>query len=183
MFKWCLCSVCVGSAKVSQVKTSSNGPKALIIEPSKELAEQTLNNVKQFKKYVDNPKLRYKPKLERINVPTYVCSSLHFEILPADGDCCIGNVSEYVCICRDLLVIGGVAAKEQLSALEQGVSNIKFFQENLMTFTTLYLLSPCSPVFFMCGFFQTRLISLWGHLADWMISYLLVNSVWPKSAF
>ncbi|TWW68967.1 ATP-dependent RNA helicase DDX1 [Takifugu flavidus] len=67
-----------GSAKVSQVKTSSNAPKALIIEPSKELAEQTLNNVKQFKKYVDNPKL------------------------------------------RELLVIGGVAAKEQLSALEQG---------------------------------------------------------------
>ncbi|CAG09075.1 unnamed protein product, partial [Tetraodon nigroviridis] len=70
-----------GSAKVSQVK-ASNGPKALIIEPSKELAEQTLNNVKQFKKYVDNPKL------------------------------------------RELLVIGGVAAKEQLSALEQGVDII-----------------------------------------------------------
>lgn len=44
---------------MSQVKTSSNSPKALIIEPSKELAEQTLNNVTQFKKYVDNPKLRY----------------------------------------------------------------------------------------------------------------------------
>lgn len=51
--------VCAGGAKVSQVKTSSSGPKALIIEPSKELAEQTLNNVKQFKKYVENPKLRY----------------------------------------------------------------------------------------------------------------------------
>lgn len=48
-----------GSAKVSQVKSSSNAPKALIIEPSKELAEQTLNNVNQFKKYVDNPKLRW----------------------------------------------------------------------------------------------------------------------------
>jgi len=47
-----------GSAKVSQVKSSSNAPKALIIEPSKELAEQTLNNVNQFKKHVDNPKLR-----------------------------------------------------------------------------------------------------------------------------
>ena len=44
---------------MSQVKASSNAPKALIIEPSKELAEQTLNNVKQFRKYVDNPKLRY----------------------------------------------------------------------------------------------------------------------------
>ncbi|KAJ4928780.1 hypothetical protein JOQ06_004405 [Pogonophryne albipinna] len=34
-----------GIAKVSQVKATSNSPKALIIEPSKELAEQTLNNV------------------------------------------------------------------------------------------------------------------------------------------
>ncbi|XP_071058102.1 ATP-dependent RNA helicase DDX1-like [Pseudochaenichthys georgianus] len=34
-----------GSDKVSQVKATSNSPKALIIEPSKELAEQTLNNV------------------------------------------------------------------------------------------------------------------------------------------
>ncbi|XP_043076509.1 ATP-dependent RNA helicase DDX1 [Puntigrus tetrazona] len=68
-----------GSAKVSQVKSSSNAPRALIIEPSKELAEQTLNNVNQFKKYVDNPKL------------------------------------------RDLLIIGGVAAKEQLAILENGV--------------------------------------------------------------
>ncbi|XP_016093959.1 ATP-dependent RNA helicase DDX1-like [Sinocyclocheilus grahami] len=39
-----------GSAKVSQVKSISNAPRALIIEPSKELAEQTLNNVNQFKK-------------------------------------------------------------------------------------------------------------------------------------
>lgn len=52
-------TVCAGTAKVSQVKSSSNAPKALIIEPSKELAEQTLNNVKQFKKYVENPKLRH----------------------------------------------------------------------------------------------------------------------------
>ena len=48
-----------GSAKVSQVKAVSTAPKALIIEPSKELAEQTLNVVNQFKKNVDNPKLRY----------------------------------------------------------------------------------------------------------------------------
>lgn len=54
-----LVRVGAGAAKVSQVKSTSNGPKALIIEPSKELAEQTLNNVKQFKKYVENPKLRH----------------------------------------------------------------------------------------------------------------------------
>lgn len=48
-----------GSAQVAQTKNQPNAPKALIVEPSRELAEQTLNNVKQFKKYVDNPKLRY----------------------------------------------------------------------------------------------------------------------------
>ncbi|KAG8580146.1 hypothetical protein GDO81_007162, partial [Engystomops pustulosus] len=68
-----------GSAQVTQTKNVPHAPKALIIEPSRELAEQTLNNVKQFKKYVDNPKL------------------------------------------RELLIIGGVAAKEQLATLESGV--------------------------------------------------------------
>lgn len=47
-----------GSAQVTQTKIMPNAPKALIIEPSRELAEQTLNNVTQFKKYVDNPKVR-----------------------------------------------------------------------------------------------------------------------------
>ncbi|KAJ7341071.1 hypothetical protein JRQ81_004770 [Phrynocephalus forsythii] len=68
-----------GTAQVAQTKNQPNAPKALIVEPSRELAEQTLNNVKQFKKYVDNPKV------------------------------------------RELLIIGGVAAREQLSVLEQGV--------------------------------------------------------------
>uniref|UniRef100_A0A8U7MM19 ATP-dependent RNA helicase n=1 Tax=Corvus moneduloides TaxID=1196302 RepID=A0A8U7MM19_CORMO len=67
-----------GSAQVVQAQNLPNAPKALIVEPSRELAEQTLNNVKQFKKYVDNPKL------------------------------------------RELLIIGGVAARDQLSVLEQG---------------------------------------------------------------
>ena len=58
----CVC-VCVyvgsaGSAKVSQVKAMSNAPKAIIIEPSKELAEQTHRVVNQFKKFVDDPKVR-----------------------------------------------------------------------------------------------------------------------------
>lgn len=48
----------LGSAQVAQTQNLPNAPKALIVEPSRELAEQTLNNVKQFKKYVDNPKLR-----------------------------------------------------------------------------------------------------------------------------
>lgn len=93
---------------MSQVKVS-NGPKALIIEPSKELAEQTLNNVKQFKKYVDNPQLRWEP--------TLLCGSSVYQ--RARLSRC--SAAECVCLCRELLVIGGVAAKEQLSALEQGV--------------------------------------------------------------
>ncbi|XP_051880261.1 ATP-dependent RNA helicase DDX1 [Pristis pectinata] len=68
-----------GTALVGQVKNLPNAPKALIIEPSRELAEQTLNNVKQFKKNIADPKL------------------------------------------RELLIIGGVSAKDQLSILEQGV--------------------------------------------------------------
>eukprot|EP00069_Balaena_mysticetus_P002731 bmy_15991T0 len=67
-----------GNAQVAQTKFLPNAPKALIVEPSRELAEQTLNNVKQFKKYVDNPKL------------------------------------------RELLIIGGVAARDQLSVLDNG---------------------------------------------------------------
>uniref|UniRef100_A0A4W3HZF6 ATP-dependent RNA helicase n=1 Tax=Callorhinchus milii TaxID=7868 RepID=A0A4W3HZF6_CALMI len=68
-----------GTAQVAQAKNLPNSPKSLIIEPSRELAEQTLNNVKQFKKYVVDPKL------------------------------------------RELLIIGGVSAKDQLAVLEQGV--------------------------------------------------------------
>ncbi|XP_048386374.1 ATP-dependent RNA helicase DDX1 [Stegostoma tigrinum] len=68
-----------GTAQVTQTKNLPNAPKALIIEPSRELAEQTLNNVKQFKKNISNPKL------------------------------------------RELLIIGGVSAKDQLAVLEQGV--------------------------------------------------------------
>lgn len=48
----------LGNAQVVQTQNLPNAPKALIVEPSRELAEQTLNNVKQFKKYIDNPKLR-----------------------------------------------------------------------------------------------------------------------------
>lgn len=55
----CLNVSILGTAQVAQTKHMPNAPKALIVEPSRELAEQTLNNVKQFKKYVENPKLRY----------------------------------------------------------------------------------------------------------------------------
>lgn len=46
--------------------------------------------------------------------------------------CCIySGVHLSICCYRELLVIGGVAAKEQLSALEQGVCDIYCLQTNL----------------------------------------------------
>lgn len=56
-----------------------NAPQAIIIEPSRELAEQTFNQIEKFKKFLDSP-----------------------------------NV-------RELLVIGGVNVKEQISALHNGI--------------------------------------------------------------
>lgn len=56
-----------------------NSPQAIIIEPSRELAEQTLQCIVNFKKYIKDPSV------------------------------------------REILVIGGVAAKDQISALQSGV--------------------------------------------------------------
>ncbi|CAG9559092.1 unnamed protein product [Danaus chrysippus] len=39
-------------------KQVNNAPQAIIIEPSRELAEQTCNQITLFKKYLDNPKIR-----------------------------------------------------------------------------------------------------------------------------
>ncbi|KAL8593071.1 ATP-dependent RNA helicase ddx1 [Nucella lapillus] len=60
-------------------KPAPNAPQAIIIEPSRELAEQTIVQLQKFKKYLSNPPL------------------------------------------RELLIIGGVAAREQMDALERGV--------------------------------------------------------------
>lgn len=74
-------STITGSSQGVQ-KKMKNAPQAIIIEPSRELAEQTLQCIKNFKKYLENPDV------------------------------------------RELLVIGGVAAKDQISALQSGVDII-----------------------------------------------------------
>lgn len=56
-----------------------NAPQAIVIEPSRELAEQTCNQINKFKKFLELPKV------------------------------------------RDLLVIGGINVKDQISALHSGV--------------------------------------------------------------
>ncbi|XP_063907941.1 ATP-dependent RNA helicase Ddx1 [Zophobas morio] len=60
----------------NSVKIINNAPQAIIIEPSRELAEQTSNQIKKFKKHLQDPQV------------------------------------------RDLLVIGGVNIKEQISTLQ-----------------------------------------------------------------
>ncbi|GLV36238.1 Dead-box-1 [Carabus blaptoides fortunei] len=60
-------------------KPANNAPQAIIIEPSRELAEQTCQQIVKFKKFLDSPKV------------------------------------------RDLLVIGGVNVKDQISALNNGI--------------------------------------------------------------
>uniref|UniRef100_A0A646QIB3 ATP-dependent RNA helicase n=1 Tax=Hemiscolopendra marginata TaxID=943146 RepID=A0A646QIB3_9MYRI len=68
-----------GGSSSSSQQSQKNAPQAIIIEPSRELAEQTLKQIQMFKKYIENPKI------------------------------------------RELLVIGGVAAKDQIAALQSGV--------------------------------------------------------------
>ncbi|XP_071488880.1 ATP-dependent RNA helicase DDX1-like [Diadema antillarum] len=68
-----------GSVQKGGAKDAPNAPKAIIIEPSRELAEQTLNQIKLFKKHM-----------------TTHCP-------------------------RDLLIMGGQSAKDQVDALYRGV--------------------------------------------------------------
>lgn len=68
-----------GAAPTTQKKSLPNAPQAIIIEPSRELAEQTCTCIKNFKKYLNDPTV------------------------------------------RELLIIGGVAAKDQISALDRGI--------------------------------------------------------------
>ena len=42
----------------SQQAPANNAPQAIIIEPSRELAEQTFTQIQKFKKYLDNPEVR-----------------------------------------------------------------------------------------------------------------------------
>ncbi|XP_015602047.1 ATP-dependent RNA helicase Ddx1 [Cephus cinctus] len=63
----------------SSGKSMSNAPQAIVIEPSRELAEQTYNQIQKFKAHLKDPKI------------------------------------------RELLVVGGVNVKDQISALNSGV--------------------------------------------------------------
>ncbi|VDP01604.1 unnamed protein product [Soboliphyme baturini] len=68
-----------GAAAAPVRVSSANAPMCLIIEPSRELAEQTDRQIEEFKKNLDNPKI------------------------------------------RNLVIVGGVTARDQLSVLANGV--------------------------------------------------------------
>lgn len=119
---------------------------------------------------------------------------LHHQMEP----CYFGNLS--VCHCRELLVIGGVAAKDQLAALEQGVCDTYSYayshpqknKKRWLTGSFNYCKSNCWNMFFnwmpFFLFFSwchliIRLTLWWEHLVDWMTSFPLGNWVCPKSAF
>ncbi|CAL8141912.1 unnamed protein product [Orchesella dallaii] len=67
------------ACSAQDIKLAPNAPQAIMIEPSRELAEQTLTQIQKFKKFLDSPTV------------------------------------------KELLVIGGVPAKDQVAALNQGV--------------------------------------------------------------
>ncbi|XP_034949654.1 ATP-dependent RNA helicase Ddx1 [Chelonus insularis] len=68
-----------GQTQSGDLTPPTNAPQAIIIEPSRELAEQTYNQIEKFGKYLKDP------------------------------------------VVKQLLVIGGVGVKEQISALNSGV--------------------------------------------------------------
>ncbi|XP_044735811.1 ATP-dependent RNA helicase Ddx1 isoform X2 [Chrysoperla carnea] len=70
------------SSTTTSSKAALNAPKAIIIEPSRELAEQTSNQLAKFSKYLESPKV------------------------------------------KELVVIGGVSVKDQISALNSGIDLI-----------------------------------------------------------
>lgn len=70
------------NAKAESFTMKPNAPQAIIIEPSRELAEQTLNQIIKFKKFLKDPQI------------------------------------------RELLLIGGVNVRNQMSVLQEGVDII-----------------------------------------------------------
>ncbi|XP_072387719.1 ATP-dependent RNA helicase Ddx1 [Diabrotica undecimpunctata] len=63
------------------IKLMNNAPQAIIIEPSRELAEQTSEQIKKFKKYLDDPVIRELLVIGGINIKTQIS---HLQNVGAD---------------------------------------------------------------------------------------------------
>lgn len=66
--KECVKQNVVSAVAATGLKQVNNAPQAIIIEPSRELAEQTCTQITLFKKYLDNPKVRELLVVGGINV-------------------------------------------------------------------------------------------------------------------
>ncbi|CAL1532900.1 unnamed protein product [Lymnaea stagnalis] len=61
-----------GGKTQAKFVSAPNAPQAIIIEPSRELAEQTLTQIQKFKKYVENPEVRELLIIGGVNVKDQV---------------------------------------------------------------------------------------------------------------
>uniref|UniRef100_A0A182WCL7 ATP-dependent RNA helicase n=1 Tax=Anopheles minimus TaxID=112268 RepID=A0A182WCL7_9DIPT len=57
-----------GSAEGEAAKPKPNAPQAIVIEPSRELAEQTFNQIRKFKKHLKDPEVRELLLIGGVNV-------------------------------------------------------------------------------------------------------------------
>lgn len=57
-----------GSSASSSFKPANNAPQAIVIEPSRELAEQTFTQIQKFKRYLESPKIRELLVIGGVNV-------------------------------------------------------------------------------------------------------------------
>uniref|UniRef100_A0A5S6QP29 ATP-dependent RNA helicase n=1 Tax=Trichuris muris TaxID=70415 RepID=A0A5S6QP29_TRIMR len=96
-----------GSSAQGSLKPKPNAPMCLIIEPSRELAEQTDAQMAKFKKYLENP------------------------------------------LVRNLVIVGGVAARDQLAALNSGVEIVTGTPGRLEEFISTGQLSLSHVRFFI----------------------------------
>jgi ATP-dependent RNA helicase DDX1 len=86
--------------EMESAKIKANSPMCVILEPTKELAQQTDNEIERFKKYLDSPKIR----------------CVHCE--------CLSLLIEWFSNCRNALIVGGINIKDQLRSIDGGVDII-----------------------------------------------------------
>lgn len=82
----------MNDGSVKAVKRPKNAPMCVIVEPTKELAQQTFQEINNFKKFLDNPKIKF---------------------VEEGGD-------QLTWLYRNVLVSGGMSSQDQINALSNG---------------------------------------------------------------
>lgn len=63
-----------GASEGDKISKINNAPQAVIIEPSRELAEQTASQIAKFKKYIESPKVKELLVIGGVNVKEQIAS-------------------------------------------------------------------------------------------------------------